>query len=292
VSENNFPTAAGLASSAAGFACLVFALAKLFGLKDSAEELSRLARLGSGSACRSLFSGYVLWERGSRDDGFDSVARSVASSKHWPDMELLILVANDQQKTTSSTHGMKTSVLTSRLLTEYRAPIIVPERIRQMLQAIEQMDFTTFATLTMMDSNQFHAVCLDTYPPIFYLNEVSQKVIQLVTCYNEHYGDAKLAYTFDAGPNAVVLGMKPDLRCFMNLVYLAFFPPTATDVYRGFLEPHPFEEEEIHHLVSVLPQEGPIASWMKKHSTLVLSHTLKYMIHTKPGDGPCILYHN
>src|ERR1700743_268141 len=74
VSENNFPTAAGLASSAAGFAALVRAIADLYELPQSPTELSRIARQGSGSACRSLFGGYSAWRMGGKEDGSDSEA--------------------------------------------------------------------------------------------------------------------------------------------------------------------------------------------------------------------------
>ncbi|TKA51026.1 Diphosphomevalonate decarboxylase, partial [Friedmanniomyces simplex] len=73
-SENNFPTAAGLASSAAGFAALVRAIADLYALPSTPAELSRIARQGSGSACRSLFGGYAAWEMGKEKDGSDSMA--------------------------------------------------------------------------------------------------------------------------------------------------------------------------------------------------------------------------
>lgn len=70
-SENNFPTAAGLASSAAGYACLVYTLATLYGLED--EELTAIARLGSGSACRSIYGGFVRWMKGEIVDGRNRV---------------------------------------------------------------------------------------------------------------------------------------------------------------------------------------------------------------------------
>ncbi|KAK0514718.1 hypothetical protein JMJ35_003335 [Cladonia borealis] len=97
-STNNFPTAAGLASSAAGFAALVRAIADLYALPDSPTELSLIARQGSGSACRSLLGGYVAWDAGTRDDGTDSCARLVAPRSHWPEMRALILVASAKQK--------------------------------------------------------------------------------------------------------------------------------------------------------------------------------------------------
>ncbi|GBP10712.1 Diphosphomevalonate decarboxylase [Eumeta japonica] len=96
VSRNNFPTAAGLASSAAGYACLVYTLASLYGIAD--EELTSIARQGSGSACRSLHGGFVRWHMGKLDDGSDSIATPVATASHWPNMHVLILVANDGRK--------------------------------------------------------------------------------------------------------------------------------------------------------------------------------------------------
>eukprot|EP00966_Prymnesium_polylepis_P290736 6715035-Prymnesium_polylepis.1 len=84
VSVNNFPTAAGLASSAAGYAALAFALGKLYGIEESYEgDLSTIARVGSGSACRSLAGGFVAWDMGSKADGTDSCARQVAPADHW-----------------------------------------------------------------------------------------------------------------------------------------------------------------------------------------------------------------
>jgi diphosphomevalonate decarboxylase len=203
VSENNFPTAAGLASSAAGFAALVRAIANLYQLPSSPTDLSRIARQGSGSACRSLFGGYVGWEQGSLNDGSDSVAFQVASASHWPSMRALILVVSAAKKGVSSTTGMQTTVATSSLFAS-RASETVPRRMKEMIKAIEQKDFETFGKVTMMDSNSFHATCLDTYPPIFYLNDVSRAAIKVVESINTAAGKIIAAYTFDAGPNAVI----------------------------------------------------------------------------------------
>ncbi|CAB1450900.1 unnamed protein product [Pleuronectes platessa] len=76
----------------------------------------------------------------------------------------------------------------------------------------------------MKDSNQFHATCLDTYPPIFYLNNVSRQVINLVHRYNRHYGETRVAYTFDAGPNAVIFTLQQHVPEFIQVVQ-HFFPP-------------------------------------------------------------------
>ncbi|KAF2788101.1 diphosphomevalonate decarboxylase [Melanomma pulvis-pyrius CBS 109.77] len=203
VSENNFPTAAGLASSAAGFAALVRAIANLYELPASPTELSRIARQGSGSACRSLFGGYVGWEQGAAADGSDSVAFQVAPASHWPDMRALILVASAAKKDVSSTSGMQTTVATSSLFAS-RAAETVPRRMKEMQNAVQDKDFEAFGKVTMMDSNSFHATCLDTYPPIFYLNDTSRAAIKVVEAINTAAGKIIAAYTFDAGPNAVI----------------------------------------------------------------------------------------
>ena len=292
VSENNFPTGAGLASSASGYACLVFTLAKLFQLEESLEELSCIARQGSGSACRSLFGGYAIWEMGECSDGTDSRAKSIAPVTCWPEMEILILVVSDTRKPIDSTEGMHRSVRTSRLLTEYRATHIVPERIELMLQAIRNKEFPTFAYHTIQDSNQFHAICMDTYPPIFYLNDMSRNIIRLVTAYNQHYdqGDKpRLGYTFDAGPNAVLFGMQHDIRHIISLLYTILFPSSSPDrrslkdIYRGFLP-------TLSTLVTDIVDDDPVlVSLIQNSADHASNNSLRYMIHTTPGDGPRIL---
>ena len=205
VSRNNFPTAAGLASSAAGFAALVRAIANLYRLPLSPTELSRIARQGSGSACRSLMGGYVAWSKGEKDDGSDSVAYEVASASHWPDVRAIILVASAAKKDVSSTAGMQQTVASSSLF-EHRAKEVVPKRMKAMEKAVHDRDFTAFATLTSKDSNNFHATCLDTDPPIFYMNDTSRAAVRMCEAINaQHGGDGPICtYTFDAGPNAVI----------------------------------------------------------------------------------------
>jgi diphosphomevalonate decarboxylase len=219
-SRNTFPTAAGLASSASGYACLVFALSRLLGL-ETTPEVTAVARQGSGSACRSLFGGFVRWRMGEKEDGTDSVASQVAPKEHWPEMEALIMVASRAKKHTSSTSGMMTSVQTSALLS-HRAKNVVPERMEKMEAAYLAKDFTTFAELTMRDSNQFHATCLDTFPPIFYMNDVSRAVVNAVHMINKGYGKIVAAYTYDAGPNAVIYVLKEHSLNVLALLLTAF----------------------------------------------------------------------
>lgn len=97
-SINNFPTAAGLASSAAGYACLSAALAKLYKVND---DISAIARTGSGSACRSVFGGFVRWYMGVDAEGIDSIAKQIVPASHWPEMRIIILVVSIIEKFTS-----------------------------------------------------------------------------------------------------------------------------------------------------------------------------------------------
>lgn len=264
-SENNFPTAAGLASSAAGYACFVSALAKLYKIKS---EISSIARLGSGSACRSVYGGFVRWHKGTKTDGSDSIASQIADSKHWPEMRALILVVGDKQKETSSTGGMAISVKTSELM-KYRVQYSVPQRTDAIIDAIKNKDFPKFAEITMKDSNQFHAVCLDSYPPFVYMTDVSHSIVSLIHKYNEVSGDTKVAYTFDAGSNACLYLLEKDVPEVISLIKYVF-PPSKTD---GFVTGLKYGNESL--------SPGMMSICQPQAKDLV-----KYVIYTKVGEGP------
>ncbi|KAF7211884.1 diphosphomevalonate decarboxylase [Nothobranchius furzeri] len=269
-SVNNFPTAAGLASSAAGFACLVYSLAQAFGVEG---DLSGIARQGSGSACRSMYGGFVQWIMGNRDDGKDSIAQQVEPESHWPELRILVLVASAKRKPIGSTSGMQTSVQTSVLL-KHRAESVVPHRMDKMIKAVQKRDFAAFAEITMKDSNQFHATCLDTYPPIFYLNSVSQQIIHLVHRYNGHYRESRVAYSFDAGPNAVIFTLQQHVPEFVRVVQ-HFFPPDTNgeDFIKGLPVKGAAISEELKEAIGLEPTPNGI----------------NYIISTKAGPGPCII---
>ncbi|KAI0666025.1 Diphosphomevalonate decarboxylase [Trametes maxima] len=275
-SRNNFPTAAGLASSAAGFAALVASLAALYQLPTDASHLSLIARQGSGSACRSLFGGYVAWEMGEKADGTDSYAVQIAPREHWPDIHALICVVNDAKKGTSSTSGMQRTVETSELL-QHRIKHVVPKRMRAISDAILARDFDAFARLTMQDSNQFHAVALDTDPPIFYMNDVSRAIIALIVEYNRvsvaNGGKLKAAYTYDAGPNAVIYAPKENLKEIVELI-VKYFPQAEP-----FKDPFGlFEGKGV--------QGGVIEGFNAAVAQPFGVGAVKGLIHTRVGDGP------
>ena len=232
-SENNFPTAAGLASSASGFAALIATLSALYSLQPalSASDLSRFARQGSGSACRSLFGGFVAWQSGVKASGEDSLALEVAPREHWPSLQALICVVSDAKKGTPSTAGMQRTVATSTLL-QHRIKEVVPARMEAITKAIKAHDFNAFADITMADSNNFHACALDTSPPIFYMNDTSRAIVQVIEELNrasEEQGQGKkVAYTYDAGPNAVLYTEEKDMKMVLGLIR-HYFPNADFD---------------------------------------------------------------
>ena len=124
-------------------------------------------------------------------------------------MRALILVASAAKKDVSSTAGMQVTVATSGLF-KTRAEVVVPAAMEAMERCVQGRDFEGFAGVCMRESNSFHATCLDSEPPIFYLNDVSRAVVRVVERVNERAGRKVAAYTFDAGPNAVVYFLEGD----------------------------------------------------------------------------------
>ncbi|MFN7990664.1 MAG: diphosphomevalonate decarboxylase [Candidatus Micrarchaeia archaeon] len=229
VSENNFPTSAGFASSASGFAALIKAMAgeiSEFGrLSEDEAKLSALARLGSGSATRSIPSkgGIVLWERGmdfrphrkargGKDEiekaMYSSIARTVYPPEHWPELSIIYAKVEAEEKKVKSRAGMKASIETNPLYDEW-VGYEEGRMKREMIEAAGKKDFPALAGLIMRASNNLHQICLGTYPPIIYLNSTSIDIIDSIHQLNSG-GTVKAAYTFDAGPNAVVFCLRKD----------------------------------------------------------------------------------
>ncbi|XP_040568668.1 diphosphomevalonate decarboxylase isoform X2 [Lepeophtheirus salmonis] len=268
-SENNFPTAAGLASSAAGYACLVYALCQLF---EVTGDISSLARLGSGSACRSTLGGFVQWHMGKLSDGSDSFSETIYPLEHWSDIKVLICVVSDSRKKVPSSVGMKNGVKTSTLL-KYRVEKDVPERMNRILEAVKNKDFERFAEIVMKDSNQFHAICMDTYPPNPYLNDTSHSVSSLVHQINNKFGKNMVCYTYDAGPNACLFMPSSNVNLVAGYIQ-HFFPPSSKEdfIIGKTISPNTLDKDLLQGLE------------VKSHP-----NGLKYLIATEIGDGPRLL---
>ncbi|XP_058840314.1 diphosphomevalonate decarboxylase [Topomyia yanbarensis] len=232
-------------------------------------EITSIARQGSGSACRSLYSGFVQWCKGHLPDGSDSIAVQLFPHDFWPEMRILILVVNDTRKKTSSTGGMSTSVRTSKLL-KHRVEHCVPQHTKELVKALHMKDFETFGRVTMQDSNQFHAVCLDTYPPCVYMNDVSHAIVNVIHQFNDLKGEIRVAYTFDAGPNACLYLLEKDVSEMLAVINKVF--PNDKLNCPEYIKGLPID-------LTQLPE--PATAF-----TLAGQNMLKYMIYTKLGEGP------
>jgi len=201
-SENNFPTAAGIASSASGFAALACAAADAADICASSRQLSIFARSGSGSACRSVVGGFAEWKKGSKKDGSDSYAVQIAPASHWSSLRNVIAITDAGRKLIGSDAGMQLTVSGSALYKERLRKM--PSLIRGMKSAILSRDLASFLSLAMKESSNMHAVMLDSTPPIIYLNDISHAIMRAVHAFNKQEGGIVAGYTFDAGPNAHV----------------------------------------------------------------------------------------
>lgn len=198
-STNNFPTGAGIASSASAFAALALAASKAAGLDLDQKDLSRLARLGSGSACRSVPDGFVEWLPG-KDDA-SSYAVSIAPKDHWGLVDA-VAVVSQEHKPIGSTSGHKlahTSPLNAQRVLD------APERLKNCRDALLERDFAGFADVVELDSNYMHAVMRTSNPPLVYWEPATEVLLWQVWQWRKQ-GHAVCA-TVDAGPNVHVLAL-------------------------------------------------------------------------------------
>lgn len=206
VSENDFPAASGLASSASGIATLVYAMNEALGLNLGQKELSIIARKGSGSSCRSIFGGIVAWRRGRNPNGTDSYAEQLFNENYWPDIIDIIAITSQVRKKVSSRAGMKQTVETNPLFKS--RPDSAEARMEKVIGAYGKKDFNQLAEHIMADSNEMHALMFSTRPSIRYLNPVSFEIMDIIEGLNMGSGRNVAAYTFDAGPNAHIITLK------------------------------------------------------------------------------------
>ncbi len=197
--ENNVPTAAGLASSASGFAALVFALNDLFSWDLSRRYLSVLARLGSGSACRSVYQGFVKWRQGELSNGSDSYAEALNYT--WPDLRIGVIEIATSEKCTSSRDAMKRTVDTSIL---YHAwPDKVERDMNLLIDAIKARDFEVLGRVSESNALAMHATMMDSWPPVIYWVPETVKTIHKIQ--EMRHSGIPIYFTIDAGPNIKIL---------------------------------------------------------------------------------------
>lgn len=204
VTENSFPSGAGIASSASAFAALALAGSKAAGLELNERELSRLARHGSGSASRSIPAGFVEWQAGESDD--DSFAFSIAPPNHWDLVDLVAIVSTAHKKT-GSTEGhaiAPTSPLQAARVDD------APRRLDLCRRAILNKDFNAFASIVELDSDMMHAVMMTSTPALQYWKPASLAVMESVRAWRSD--GLPVCYTMDAGANVHVLTLESEAQ--------------------------------------------------------------------------------
>ncbi len=192
-SQNTFPSSAGIASSASGFAALTIAATTAAGLKLSERELTMLARQASGSACRSIPTGFVEWV--TSIDTTNSYAVSIAPPEHW-DLHDVIAIVSTEEKQVGSTEG-HSAALTSPFLQERL--IALPIRLHRARRAILARDLALLGPAIEEDAIELHFIAMTSRPPIYYWAPAMVRVIQAVQRWRAE--GLAVYFTLDAGPN-------------------------------------------------------------------------------------------
>jgi diphosphomevalonate decarboxylase len=205
MTSNSVPTAAGLASSAAGFAALALAASRAAGLRLSLTELSELARRGSGSAARSIFGGFAEMSVGNRPDGSDAVAHPLLDENAW-DVRLCVAIAAAGEKAIGSTTAMEHTTRTSPYQAAWLAS--VPADLADARAAIAARDLAGLGAVAERSALRMHACAMAADPPILYWNPAT---LAAMTTVKKLRMDGVAAYfTIDAGPHVKVLCASSD----------------------------------------------------------------------------------
>jgi len=205
VSKNNFAGAAGLASSASGFAALTLAATKAIGLDLSEKELTILARQGSGSACRSIPNGWVKWEKGK--DNQSSFSYSLYSKDYWSEICILSIIVEAEKKKVLSTGGMTLS---------YTSPFFklrllnIDKKIVNLEKAIAKKDFKQMGQIIEDEALELHAITLTQKPALIYWQPSTLTVMKRIKMLREKslFG----YFTMDAGPHLQIFCLKNNCK--------------------------------------------------------------------------------
>ncbi len=199
VTMNSFPAGTGMASSASGFAALAGAALAAFdeGLPDS-QELSRWARRGSGSGCRSVFGGFVEWVGG--DDDESSFARPFLPREHW-DLHDVVVIVSREEKEISSSDGHR--IATFHPFMSARQALL-PGRLVALQGALVARDFATLAALVEQEALEMHGIMLSGVPAAIYFQPTTITLLHAIRSWRQDEG-VPVCFTLDAGPNVHVL---------------------------------------------------------------------------------------
>lgn len=205
-SVNHVPTAAGFASSASGFAALAAAATKAIGLDLDDRSLSQVARQGSGSASRSIYGGFVEWQKGVLADGSDCYAVPLLDEKAW-DLRVLAVEVTTIPKKVLSREGMKRTVETSPFYSGWLKA--VEQDLQVAKRAIAVGDFTLLGETLEANALKMHATTLGANPPFMYWQSATVAVMEEVAALRDNGIEAY--FTIDAGPNVKVVCQPKDV---------------------------------------------------------------------------------
>lgn len=205
VSKNNFPSAAGMASSASGFAALTVAACASLGINLDKKQLSILSRQGSGSSCRSIYGGYVEWVKSNKSE--DSYAMQIADKDYF-DIRDVIAIVEQEEKKISSRAGMTETIKTCPL---YSSRVnAAEENLIKIKKAIREKSFSDIGKIAEFDCLLMHATMLTTLPPLIYWSPETIKIIKLIQEWREEGLEAY--FTIDAGPNVHILSLPENVK--------------------------------------------------------------------------------
>ena len=213
-SKNHVPTAAGLASSASGLAALAGAASLAAGLNLTKEELSRLARRGSGSASRSIYGGFAEWQKGSSD--IDSFAIPIDEAD-W-DIGMIFIIVDDGRKEVSSTEGMRRVVETSPYYDGWVSS--TKEDLIDMKSAIKKQDIVKVGEIAERSALKMHALNLSANPPFNYWSPESIEAMRMVSELRKQGYPVYL--TMDAGPNVKLICKDSQMEELMEKLLQTF----------------------------------------------------------------------
>lgn len=197
-SHNSFPTGAGIASSASGFAALTVAASAALGLTLSNIDLSRIARLGSGSASRSIDGGFVEWLPGGRHQ--DSYAVPLAPVDHWDLVDIIAIVSSEHKQI-----GSQRGHPLAHTSPFYQARLGTVQRtLQQVRRAILERDFTTFGELIEAEAISLHVAAMTSQPSVLYWLPGTIRLMHALRQWRLDGGPVGY-FTMDAGPNVHVI---------------------------------------------------------------------------------------
>jgi diphosphomevalonate decarboxylase len=207
MTTNTVPTAAGLASSAAGFAALALAASRAAGLCLSQAELSELARRGSGSAARSIFGGFAEMSAGSSADGSDAVAHNLLDESAW-DVRLCVAITAEGAKAIGSTAAMESTAETSPYYQGWLAS--VPADLAEARAAVLHRNLAGLGAVAERSALRMHACAMAADPYILYWNPATLAAIAAVK--QLRASGTPAFFTIDAGPHVKVLCASADAQ--------------------------------------------------------------------------------